>query len=1467
MADRNTIHRLIDEAIRTEKSVYIRYRDYHGNESKREITPLEWVEPEKILAFCHLRNEQRNFRTSNITEISREAFAPVEQTAQLPAAQSPIQAAVLRPTPRRTPTQNPPVDRPRFTRVTTANQWASLMGYYRECLNHEYQQQFSLKKDDLFYLDLDEKIVHAFLSGNQNLELRPAFRQDRLKSFLNDSRRRNQQLCLGKSFVCLNSEKISPLLFTPITVEKGLQDVFVLKPEECNLSYAALMNLGFQADEITSFVEEYQTFISNQPTLQDTEKFLQQALSGRLIRPLSLFSHEDYSIFTVGDYAIFDGAGLFWVNNEFTGSLISELKELADAGRWRDTPEIIHHLFDNLPEHEHPPAPDFVEDQRFYVTNINAQQRKAARAVAEHPVTIVTGPPGTGKSQLVLNLIAQAYLDGKTVLFASHNNKAVDVVMDRLQGEIRFQGAIRTGSRPNRKKAAEQMESAIAQVHQPAIQDFETRYQNGKRKLKEANDKLDLIRDLKGKIQSYQVEKTDVQAELSQAQREQHGTIDLPFIEADKIRLKEILSLKVDQFRSLIDQRDQLVALVRDMLLDRGKKEPVVQMIREYEMQWGRFAGGLIHSEDLQSLTSLVEYCENWEKILACLSAKKNNNLAQRLLLETKKRIDRKTAEMAEEQNLTALSLAEERTEADLEHDRQVLNKLQDDIERLRAKRYSFFKRIGVLLMFIHPEQRIAKELNAQAAALGVDCIRLENKKVTVEEIHNAAFILENVIEMGSLLKQMQRMQQTALIHAESYDACSRTFSAESLSEFDRLDLSAFESDAMVEFFSDIKEKAKTSVALLQKEIRGCYQFFVRNEEQITTITSFEERRNTNEPWSAFGLSMACTEGEGLEWARLWRKIIVLWEANAIIHHSQEQLNHLPTEDEALAVYQQASQSLFTLAGDLMRATWVSRAASVPNATFRGTQEYISAVKQLNEIEYGKNPDLYWQLREAERENFACALQMFPVWAITNLTARTNFPLNPGLFDLIIIDEASQCDIPSAIPLLYRGKKTVIIGDPNQLRHVATLASNLDKQIGRKYGVGLEALSYTSHSLYDMGERSVGFHPGAVLLDEHYRSDPRIISFSNEEFYGNQLKIRTDLTRRGFQKDYLNARGGAFWFNVKGEYTRPTNGSAFNTKELQQIQLIIPKILQALDQEGYKSTSIGIVTPFRAQETKIREWISKALPGNSRIKSGTAHQFQGDECDVIVFSPVLTAGIPDGTLNWLEETYNLLNVAITRARVSLLVVGDFDFCYHNLPASSRYQRLAKYLQDRLNGVYASIDDIPIFGSKRVEVLGTLLDPSNPEFNRTNLIRYIGSCRDFIDWTDPYFDQGIVDLLEELFEKEPYPEIKKIRLMTAERQVVFFDGKPAELKPESIVRIRRQLKKLGIDFDMRVLHGRDLPHDRFFYHPGGAINMPPFSGAYGKHRRVSEYTPSKTTVADFDVYWNKGNPIENYCSSK
>ncbi|WP_324718107.1 AAA domain-containing protein [Carboxydochorda subterranea] len=64
---------------------------------------------------------------------------------------------------------------------------------------------------------------------------------------------------------------------------------------------------------------------------------------------------------------------------------------------------------------------------------------------------------------------------------------------------------------------------------------------------------------------------------------------------------------------------------------------------------------------------------------------------------------------------------------------------------------------------------------------------------------------------------------------------------------------------------------------------------------------------------------------------------------------------------------------------------------------------------------------------------------VLPLWMITNASVRRALPPEPGLFDLMVMDEASQCDPASAIPLLFRARRAAIIGDPHQLRHVAIL--------------------------------------------------------------------------------------------------------------------------------------------------------------------------------------------------------------------------------------------------------------------------------------------------------------------------------------------------------------------------------------------------------------------------------------------
>lgn len=91
--------------------------------------------------------------------------------------------------------------------------------------------------------------------------------------------------------------------------------------------------------------------------------------------------------------------------------------------------------------------------------------------------------------------------------------------------------------------------------------------------------------------------------------------------------------------------------------------------------------------------------------------------------------------------------------------------------------------------------------------------------------------------------------------------------------------------------------------------------------------------------------------------------------------------------------------------------------------------------------------------------------------------------------------------------------------------------------------------------------------------------------------------------------------------------------------------------------------SMGVVTPFRGQANRIRQIISQnpaldAALNRRNFMVETAHGFQGDERDVMIFSPVVSASTPQGALNFLKRTGNVFNVAVTRARAGLIVVGD-----------------------------------------------------------------------------------------------------------------------------------------------------------------------------------------------------------------
>jgi AAA domain-containing protein len=269
-------------------------------------------------------------------------------------------------------------------------------------------------------------------------------------------------------------------------------------------------------------------------------------------------------------------------------------------------------------------------------------------------------------------------------------------------------------------------------------------------------------------------------------------------------------------------------------------------------------------------------------------------------------------------------------------------------------------------------------------------------------------------------------------------------------------------------------------------------------------------------------------------------------------------------------------------------------------------------------------------------------------YAVTTHSIR-RFPPRPALFDLAIVDEASQCSIPAVVPVLFRAKRVLIIGDPMQLTHVTTMTANTEADCRTRAEIRAgwleqRCLAYRRHSAFRAFDNAADH---TLLLDEHYRCHPAIAEISNRLFYGSQLTILTDVSRLRRIDDKP-----VTWQPVLGVARQPRGGSWSNEAEAQRVSEVVRQLQARLPAEA----TIGVVTPYRAQ----RELISKMCHGtNARV--GTVHTFQGGECDAMVLSIVGGREMPQSGLRWLQREPNLWNVAITRARSHLIVVGDLDF--------------------------------------------------------------------------------------------------------------------------------------------------------------------------------------------------------------
>lgn len=283
--------------------------------------------------------------------------------------------------------------------------------------------------------------------------------------------------------------------------------------------------------------------------------------------------------------------------------------------------------------------------------------------------------------------------------------------------------------------------------------------------------------------------------------------------------------------------------------------------------------------------------------------------------------------------------------------------------------------------------------------------------------------------------------------------------------------------------------------------------------------------------------------------------------------------------------------------------------------------------------------------------DFSVLLQGFPVWLVSLNTLHKVLPLQTELFDLVIIDEATQCNIANAIPALARGKRALIAGDQKQLKHYSFLSRAKQTEFKRKFEVLNcdAALDYRESSILDLALSTISSQKHVAFLDEHYRSQPEIINFSNKHFYDDRLKI--------MQHRPCSTNGHINVINVDG--IRDNLG--VNHIEASALLACVHDLI-ATDKETGLARSIGVLSPFSKQVAHLIDAIGKQINADDverhDIRVATPYGFQGEERDIMLLSMAIDNNSRRAA-SYLNKP-DVFNVAVSRARQKQYVFKSID---------------------------------------------------------------------------------------------------------------------------------------------------------------------------------------------------------------
>ena len=320
---------------------------------------------------------------------------------------------------------------------------------------------------------------------------------------------------------------------------------------------------------------------------------------------------------------------------------------------------------------------------------------------------------------------------------------------------------------------------------------------------------------------------------------------------------------------------------------------------------------------------------------------------------------------------------------------------------------------------------------------------------------------------------------------------------------------------------------------------------------------------------------------------------------------------------------------------------------------------------------------------EGRQSLWASLFMVVPVISTTLASVSRMFrELGKEQLGWLLIDESGQATPQSVVGAMWRSKRVVVVGDPLQVEPVVTMPPKLIKSIFSNFKLPYEKWAAPTTSAQEIADRSSWI--GTLLNGErwvgsplrvHNRCEDPMFLISNRIAYDNLMIYATKKNNSAIR----NLLGNSCWINVEGGCTEKWSS--------QEGQVVL-QILQRIKNAGIAEPDIFFITPFRNVAFHLKDEIRKshiltALTSEKENdwineKVGTIHTFQGKEAEAVVIVLGASDDGSSGARSWASSPPNLVNVAVTRAKHSLYIVGSRK-AWENVGC---FKVLSKYIKVR-----------------------------------------------------------------------------------------------------------------------------------------------------------------------------------------